>query len=664
MGYSYIKNDWIDYNKDISIDDQRNAIVTVGKLNKMEQGIATPTIEYIDSKAKFGQVTSGVVNDDLTNGTRSIDITYKDTINDSKPSKVGSYSAQYIKDVFDTANNILTKLNNASGGYSNLNARLSTIESSLDSTKYKKYGITFSSNSIIMEATRSYNAVGLIANIGTDQNDAYNDFDAIYPWRDIRRCKGYPTTTNNFKVIAYESDHNYEDEDYDVWVEIPKFYYYMSSTEIIISQYQINSDYNLPSKFKLGDGRELDKVYIAAYNLSYFNNKAHSKPNTPPITTENTAEYREAYYNGEQQFGSIMDKSWGALYNICTNMGPQYSGLTIEDYHIIYLLASVEFATKDLSSVMKGAITLEREEVILSNFGNVEYSIDDNTITMNASAANKFLSLSNGLVNSLIDNHEKYFTIKMKIKEATELEDDDGNTQSIISYNTFYRTIIDYTKRDDGSYIFTFSKNIKDFVSLDGCVTLSYINNGNDIKSVFLFDENVSLSLDVYSNGCTDNIITPSGSIIDNTSGHYPCRYRYIENPWGNQRSALYQVKGNKEGATLKYLYKRDISEDISTDSDETNTYMTTIYNTCNCRMSNGKTPMILPTSTGSGAYINIDTTNISGPEQLPIYVGVDIGSDIDSIGFTTFCIGNIPGTTDDDNINNAISTRLSYICK
>ena len=203
MGYSYIKNDWIDYNKDISIDDQRNAIVTVGKLNKMEQGIATPTIEYIDSKAKFGQVTSGVVNDDLTNGTRSIDITYKDTINDSKPSKVGSYSAQYIKDVFDTANNILTKLNNASGGYSNLNARLSAIESSLDSIKYKKYGITFSSNS--MEVTRSYNAVGLIANIGTDQNDAYNDFDAIYPWRDIRRCKGYPTTTNNFKVIAYES---------------------------------------------------------------------------------------------------------------------------------------------------------------------------------------------------------------------------------------------------------------------------------------------------------------------------------------------------------------------------------------------------------------------------------------------------------------------------
>ena len=61
---------------------------------------------------------------------------------------------------------------------------------------------------------------------------------------------------------------------------------------------------------------------------------------------------------------------------------------------------------------------------------------------------------------------------------------------------------------------------------------------------------------------------------------------------------------------------------------------------------------------------INIDTTNISGPEQLPIYVGTDIGSDIDSIGFTIFCIGNIPGTTDDDNINNAISTRLSYIFK
>ena len=40
---------------------------------------------------------------------------------------------------------------------------------------------------------------------------------------------------------------------------------------------------------------------------------------------------------------------------------------------------------------------------------------------------------------------------------------------------------------------------------------------------------------DVWPSGACDNIRASSGSPKDNTSGKYPCKYRGIENPWGNQ---------------------------------------------------------------------------------------------------------------------------------
>ena len=40
---------------------------------------------------------------------------------------------------------------------------------------------------------------------------------------------------------------------------------------------------------------------------------------------------------------------------------------------------------------------------------------------------------------------------------------------------------------------------------------------------------------DVWTSGACDNVRASSGSLKDNTSGKYPCKYRGIENPWGNQ---------------------------------------------------------------------------------------------------------------------------------
>ena len=43
-----------------------------------------------------------------------------------------------------------------------------------------------------------------------------------------------------------------------------------------------------------------------------------------------------------------------------------------------------------------------------------------------------------------------------------------------------------------------------------------------------------SVSSRGWITGATDNVAASSGSIVSNTSGKYPCKYRGIENPWGN----------------------------------------------------------------------------------------------------------------------------------
>lgn len=42
------------------------------------------------------------------------------------------------------------------------------------------------------------------------------------------------------------------------------------------------------------------------------------------------------------------------------------------------------------------------------------------------------------------------------------------------------------------------------------------------------------ISTRAWITGATDNVAASSGSIVSNTGGKYPCKYRGIENPWGN----------------------------------------------------------------------------------------------------------------------------------
>ena len=64
-------------------------------------------------------------------------------------------------------------------------------------------------------------------------------------------------------------------------------------------------------------------------------------------------------------------------------------------------------------------------------------------------------------------------------------------------------------------------------------------------------DEGTSVSSRGWISGVTDNVAASSGSIVSNTSGEYPCKYRGIENPWGNVNQWIDGVNINNRQAYI-----------------------------------------------------------------------------------------------------------------
>ena len=147
-----------------------------------------------------------------------------------------------------------------------------------------KYGVRFGGSANEGETVaRLFNAVGLVANVGTDTVTATNDFDDIYPWSGRRRCCGNFDESGNFIVNAYKGEPGYAEDgsNGEVWVELPLFYYKHTygaddSEEIIISAFPIGGYLPAPV-FINKDGTVKQKAYVAAYPMATVDGKATSK---------------------------------------------------------------------------------------------------------------------------------------------------------------------------------------------------------------------------------------------------------------------------------------------------------------------------------------------------------------------------------------------------
>lgn len=187
---------------------------------------------------------------------------------------------------------------------------------------------------------RLYNAVGLVAGVGTDIVTATNDFDNIYPWRARRRCCGYFDEDGNFVVNAYKGEPGYIEDgaNGEVWVEHSLFFYKHTYTgdaeEIVISATQLAGFIPAPI-FVNTDGTLRQKAYTAVYPLATVNGQATS---------------RAGVFSGLYSLNSAMTDARKA--------GADYTTTTAAEQYTECLYMWVEFATRNLQAVMAGASTM------------------------------------------------------------------------------------------------------------------------------------------------------------------------------------------------------------------------------------------------------------------------------------------------------------------
>lgn len=205
-----------------------------------------------------------------------------------------------------------------------------------------RYGVRFDGSANSGSTVKQlYNAVGLVAGVGTDTETAVNDFDKIYPWSARRRCCGSWGEDGNFVVNAYAGEPGYAEDgtNGEVWVEHSLFYYKHTceesgAEEIVISATPL-ADF-LPAPIFVGDD---GTVHLKAYTAAY-----------PMATVDGKATSRSGVFNDIYSLNSAVTAA--------RTLGDRFTVTQTAEWYTECLYMWVEFATRHLQSIMAGASSM------------------------------------------------------------------------------------------------------------------------------------------------------------------------------------------------------------------------------------------------------------------------------------------------------------------
>ena len=127
-----------------------------------------------------------------------------------------------------------------------------------------RYGVRWKTDNVEDLGSRCFDAEGLRASFGVGSKDGYSDFDQVYPWSKIRRCN--VRIDGDSAIVTYEGEAGFalDGSNGDVMVYIPKFYvekYVEDGYEYRV----VSGKGSVPHAAFVEDGRELDAVYVSAY---------------------------------------------------------------------------------------------------------------------------------------------------------------------------------------------------------------------------------------------------------------------------------------------------------------------------------------------------------------------------------------------------------------
>ena len=349
---------------------------------------------------------------------------------------------------------------------------LISINESMKKNQSKKYGVKFSGSN--PKGIRTFAAVGMVANVGVDDEVVVNDFDNV-SFFDRPVCCGTFNESGEFLVNAYEGEPGFarDGSNGDVYYECTPFYWNGSFEEPVVSAVEFGGS-KLAPMFSSPD----KKVYLPCYWAS------------------KTPEGKYRSISGAYPAWNSVNEHMNACRKTNTNAHTE----TIKAHMSEYVLQLVEFATKDLQSVMMGSCNLVWEN---ASYVTTQETTNQNYVVVAKDKATAYV------VGQTITNSSGWDNNRRTI---TRIEDqEDTNTR----------------------------------LYFEGQEPLS-------VKS------GVKISSFPYKTGATDNVKASSGSAVSNTDGKHQCKWRGKEAPWADGFSGLCDIlrKIEDNGDHQPYLLK------------------------------------------------------------------------------------------------------------
>ena len=346
---------------------------------------------------------------------------------------------------------------------------LNSLDNKIKHSSAKKYGVKFNGSNPV--GVRTYDAVGMVANVGIDDEVVVNDFDKI-SFYNRPVCCGHHDSNGNFLIHAYEGEPGFarDGSNGDVYYECTPFYWNGSYEEPVVSAEEFEGSILAPM-FKSAT----EKVYLPCYFASLDS-------------------------NGKYRSISGVHPKWDSL-NVhmqkCKTTNANAHTETIKAHMSEYILQLVEFATKDLQTIMMGASTLIWGD---KTFLTTIETTNQTYIVMAKEKAERFVV---GQTIVIYDDWSKF-------RVVTRIEDHDGGTNSAIHFD------------DQEPLTLTVGKRI------------------------------TSLA---FKTGSTDNVKASSGSSVSNTDGKHSCKWRGKEDPWAGGFSGLCDIIRKIEEDGKHYIY-------------------------------------------------------------------------------------------------------------